>query len=79
MVMQCPSCLLGCFLGERWFHSEVDRLNGNVWKISRERRQLKCGSASTLKEFRRLIGQIVEEDKLHQQIPTIPLKWMKAK
>ncbi len=39
------------------------------WKISLERLQLKCGSASTLKEFRRLIGQIVDEDKLHQHIP----------
>ena len=39
------------------------------WKISLERLQLKCGSASTLKEFRQLIGQIVEEDQLHQHIP----------
>ena len=56
-------------MGERWLHSEVDRLNGSEWKISLERLQLKCGSASTLKEFRRLIGQIVEEDQLHQHIP----------
>ena len=59
----------GVTWGERWLHSEVDRLNGSEWKISLERLQLKCGSASTLKEFRRLIGQIVDVDKLHQHIP----------
>ncbi len=39
------------------------------WKISLEKLQLKCGSASTLKEFRRLIGKIVEEDQEHGHIP----------
>lgn len=39
------------------------------WRISLEKLQLKCGSASTLKEFRRLIGKIVEEDQEHGHIP----------
>lgn len=39
------------------------------WKISLEKLQLKCGSASTLKEFRRLIGSIVEEDQAYNHIP----------
>lgn len=39
------------------------------WKISLEKLQLKCGSCSTLKEFRRLVGAIVEEDQEHSHIP----------
>lgn len=39
------------------------------WRISLEKLQLKCGSASTLKEFRRLIGSIVEEDQAYNHIP----------
>jgi hypothetical protein len=39
------------------------------WRISLEKLQLKCGSASTLKEFRRLVGTIVEEDQTHSHIP----------
>lgn len=39
------------------------------WRISLEKLQLKCGSSSTLKEFRRLVGTIVEEDMAHQHIP----------
>lgn len=39
------------------------------WKISLEKLQLKCGSCSTLKEFRRLVGAIVEEDQAHHHIP----------
>ncbi len=41
----------------------------DLWKISLERLQHKCGSSSSLKEFRRLVGNIVEEDRLHQHIP----------
>jgi plasmid replication initiation protein len=39
------------------------------WKISLERLQHKCGSSSSLKEFRRLVGTIVEEDRKHHHIP----------
>jgi plasmid replication initiation protein len=39
------------------------------WKISLELLQKKCGSASTLKEFRRLVANIAEEDQLHQHMP----------
>ena len=39
------------------------------WKISLEKLQLKCGSNSTLKEFRRLIGNIVDEEQMHQHFP----------
>ncbi len=39
------------------------------WKISLERLQLKCGSRSNLREFRRLILGIVDEDQQHQHMP----------
>ena len=39
------------------------------WRISLEKLQRKCGSCSTLKEFRRLVGAIIEEDRAHKHIP----------
>lgn len=39
------------------------------WRISLEKLQLKCGSNSTLKEFRRLIKAIVEEDRKFAHMP----------
>jgi plasmid replication initiation protein len=39
------------------------------WKVSLELVQKKCGSASTLKEFRRLVSNIVAEDASHHHIP----------
>lgn len=39
------------------------------WRISLEKLQLKCGSCSTLKEFRRLVGTIIEEDRGHAHMP----------
>ena len=39
------------------------------WRISLEKLQLKCGSCSTLKEFRRLVSAIIEEDADHQHMP----------
>lgn len=39
------------------------------WRISLDVMQKKCGSASTQKEFRRLVTNIVEEDQLHAHIP----------
>jgi plasmid replication initiation protein len=39
------------------------------WKISLELLQKKCGSASTKKEFRRLVSKIVEEDHRFQHMP----------
>lgn len=39
------------------------------WKISLQLLQKKCGSASTEKEFRRLISKIVDEDQRFQHIP----------
>ncbi len=39
------------------------------WRISLEKLQSKCGSNSTLKEFRRLVGAIVEEDMKHSHMP----------
>lgn len=39
------------------------------WQIKLETLQKKCGSASTLKEFRRLVGKIVEEDAAYGHIP----------
>ena len=39
------------------------------WRVSLELLQKKCGSASTLKEFRRLVGNIVAEDAVHHHMP----------
>jgi plasmid replication initiation protein len=39
------------------------------WRISLELLQKKCGSASTEKEFRRLVSKIVEEDCRFQHMP----------
>jgi len=39
------------------------------WSISLELLQLKCGSHSTLKEFRRAISAIAEQDQEHDHIP----------
>lgn len=39
------------------------------WKISLALLQKKCGSSSTLKEFRRLVGNIVAEDRIHHHMP----------
>ncbi len=41
----------------------------NEWCISLETLQKKCGSASTLKEFRRLVATIAEEDADHAHMP----------
>lgn len=39
------------------------------WRISLIKLQLKCGSTSTEKEFRRLIRSIASENRLHQHFP----------
>lgn len=39
------------------------------WRVSLPVLQKKCGSASTEKEFRRLVSTIVAEDREHQHIP----------
>ena len=39
------------------------------WSISLTRLQEKCGSGSRLKEFRRLVGKIADEDAKHSHIP----------
>lgn len=39
------------------------------WKISLELLQKKCGSTSMLKEFRRMVCEIVEQDAKHGHIP----------
>lgn len=39
------------------------------WRISLEKLQMKCGSCSTLKEFRRLVGAIVTEDEAYHHMP----------
>lgn len=40
-----------------------------VWKIGLELLRDKCGSSSTVKEFRRLIGKIIEDDEQHDHMP----------
>jgi plasmid replication initiation protein len=43
------------------------------WKIGLQRLQEKCGSTSTLKEFRRLVQKIVVEDETHSHMPDYAL------
>ena len=40
-----------------------------VWKIGLELLRDKCGSSSTVKEFRRLIGKIIDDDEQHDHMP----------
>lgn len=44
-----------------------------TWKISLPVLQRKCGSTSTMREFRRLVGVIVDQDKAHHHIPDYAL------
>lgn len=39
------------------------------WKIKLDGLREKCGSGSTLKEFRRLVGRIIEDDRQHGHMP----------
>ena len=39
------------------------------WKCGLDLLRQKCGSSSTLKEFRRLLGKIIEDDEEHDHLP----------
>lgn len=39
------------------------------WRVSLEVLQSKCGSSSTKREFKRLVGAIVEQDEQHDHMP----------
>jgi len=41
----------------------------NQWKIGLELLRDKCGSNSTVKEFRRLLGKIIDDDDQHDHMP----------
>lgn len=41
----------------------------DIWKISLDLLRDKCGSNSTMREFRRLIGKIIDDDALHDHMP----------
>lgn len=41
----------------------------SLWKVGIELLRDKCGSSSTLKEFRRLLGKIIEDDAAHDHMP----------
>ena len=45
----------------------IDEIVGNEWTISLELLKRKCGSGSSDKEFRRLVGTIIEEDARHRR------------
>lgn len=40
-----------------------------IWKVGLELLRDKCGSGSTMKEFRRLLGKIIEDDEQHDHMP----------
>lgn len=44
------------------------------WRIGLAKLQNKVGSSSTLKEFRRLIRNIVEQDELHEHLPDYAIR-----
>lgn len=44
------------------------------WRITLDNLQRKCGSNSTPREFRRLIGSICEQDKAHGHMPNYALR-----
>ena len=41
----------------------------SAWKVGIKLLRDKCGSSSTLKEFRRLLGKIIEDDAAHDHMP----------
>ena len=41
----------------------------NIWKVGLELLRDKCGSGSTVKEFRRLLGKIIDDDAQHDHLP----------
>ena len=41
----------------------------NIWKVGLELLRDKCGSSSTVKEFRRLLGKIIDDDAQHDHLP----------
>lgn len=41
----------------------------SIWKVGLELLRDKCGSSSTVKEFRRLIGKIIADDEQHDHMP----------
>ena len=45
------------------------------WRISLRNLQEKCGSNSTLREFRRLIRAVVEQDEAHNHIPDYAVRY----
>lgn len=47
----------------------------NGWKIGLDTLREKCGSGSTLKEFRRLVGRIIEDDGQHDHMPGYALSF----
>lgn len=44
------------------------------WRIGLSALQRKCGSTSTTREFRRLVGAIVEQDETHDHIPDYAIR-----
>lgn len=45
------------------------------WRIGLESLRDKCGSGSTLKEFKRLVGKIIEDDERHDHMPDYALSF----
>lgn len=44
------------------------------WRIGLPALQKKCGSTSTMREFRRLVGTIVEQDEAHHHMPDYAIR-----
>lgn len=45
------------------------------WRISLELLQKKCGAVSSLREFRRLLSSIIDEDAAHSHMPDYSIQW----
>ena len=46
-----------------------------TWRIGLEKLKAKCGSNSTDREFRRLVGKIVDEDEKHDHMPDYAIRF----
>lgn len=50
--------------------------NQREWRISLEYLQKKCGSSSTIKEFRRLVTQVIQDDRDNHHMPDYEVTMM---
>jgi len=45
------------------------------WRISLDLLRKKCGSGSTLKEFKRLVSKVIDDDRRNNHLPDYSIRW----